>query len=231
MVRRIACLTAAITCIAALPLTTLANPIVDSFSEPIPKEADSFLVDYCLNCHDEIERKGDLNLDFVEINWNDHQAKATWSKVHEMLDKGEMPPKKERQPTAVERQAMLSWLDTTLSKRDPPGGTVLRRLNREEYENTVRDILGIPFAAPESFPSDLEYHGFDNVGEGLVLSPPLMAQYFEIATTAADLLIPPLKEEKIVPSETSVVGPNDFTLNFTTGHPIDGVLRMTSSSD
>lgn len=231
MVRRIACLTAAITCIAALPLTTLANPIVDSFSEPIPKEADRFLVDYCLNCHDEIERKGDLNLDFVEINWNDHQAKATWSKVHEMLDKGEMPPKKERQPTAVERQAMLSWLDTTLSKRDPPGGTVLRRLNREEYENTVRDILGIPFTAPESFPSDLEYHGFDNVGEGLALSPPLMAQYFEIATTAADLLIPPLKEEKIVPSETSVVGPNDFTLNFTTGHPIDGVLRMTSSSD
>ena len=72
---------------------------------------------------------------------------------------------------------MLSWLDTTLSKRDPPGGTVLRRLNREEYENTVRNILGIPFAAPESFPSDLEYHGFDNVGEGLVLSPPLMAQF------------------------------------------------------
>ena len=58
-----------------------------------------------------------------------------------MLAKGEMPPKKERQPTVVERQAMLNWLDATLSKHDPTGGTVLRRLNREEYENTVRDIL------------------------------------------------------------------------------------------
>ncbi len=231
MVRQIACLTAAITSIAAIPHSTLANPEVETFSEPIPEAADGFLVDYCLNCHDEIERRGDLSLDFMEIDWSDHQAKTTWSKVHEMLEKGEMPPKEEKQPTAVERQAMLSWLDTTLSQRDPPGGTVLRRLNREEYENTVRDILGIPFSAPESFPSDLEYHGFDNVGEGLVLSPPLMAQYFEIATTAADLLIPPLKEEKVVPSETTIIGPNDFTLNFTTGHPIDGVLRMNSSSD
>ena len=79
MVRRIACLPAAMTCIAALPLSTLANPEIEAFSESIPEAADGFLVDYCLNCHDEIERKGDLNLDFVEINWNDHQAKATWS--------------------------------------------------------------------------------------------------------------------------------------------------------
>ncbi len=231
MLPRIARLLAAITCIAALPLSTLANSEVETSSEPIPEVADSFLVDYCLNCHDEIECKGDLSLDFVEIDWSDHHAKSTWSKVHKMLKKGEMPPEKERQPTAAERQAMLSWLDATLSERDPPGGTVLRRLNREEYENTIRDALGIPFTAPESFPSDLEFHGFDNVGEGLALSPPLMAQYFEIATTAADLLIPPLKEEKTVPSETSIIGPNDFTLNFTTGHPIDGILRMTSSSD
>jgi len=231
MIRHIACLTMAMTCAVAPPVSILANSLVENEPEPIPKVADAFLVDHCLNCHDQIERKGDLNLDFYEIDWRDPHAKTTWIKVHEMLKKGEMPPEKEPQPTTEERQAMLGWLDATLSKHDPPGGTVLRRLNREEYENTVRDILGIPFSAPESFPADLEFHGFDNVGEGLVLSPPLMAKYFEIATTVADLIIPPARKDEIVPSETSIVGPNDFTLNFTTGHPIDGVLRMTSSSD
>ncbi len=139
--------------------------------------------------------------------------------------------KKKKQPSAAEQHSVASWLDEMLVRNDPPGGTVLRRLNRQEYENSVSDVLGIPFTAPESFPSDLEHHGFDNVGSGLVISPPLMAQYFEIATKAADIVIPAAKEREVVPIETSLVGPNDFTLNFTTGHPIDGVLRMVSSSD
>lgn len=199
--------------------------------EAIPEFVDTFLVDYCLNCHDEIEEKGEINLDFVEIDWNDPHASTLWAKAHDMLEAGEMPPEKETQPSAAERQSIVSWLDETLSRNDPPGGTVLRRLNRQEYENTVSDVLGIRFKAPESFPSDLEHHGFDNVGSGLVISPPLMAQYFEIAASAADIIIAPAKKKEVVPIETSLVGPSDFTLNFTTGHPIDGILRMVSSSD
>lgn len=228
---RAACLPKVMACVVTLFYSTLGNAHAEGLIEPIPDFADRFLVDYCLNCHDEIELKGDLNLDFVEIDWSHSHASTLWGKAYEMLEKGDMPPKKKKQPSSAERQAMLGWLDASLSKHDPPGGTVLRRLNREEYENTVQEILGIPFTAPESFPSDLEFHGFDNVGEGLVLSPPLMAQYFEIATAAADLVIPALRKEELVPVETSNVGPGDFTLNFTTGHPIDGVLRMTSSSD
>lgn len=220
-----------VACVVTLFGWALGNAFAQDLIEPLPDIADQFLVDYCLNCHDDIELKGDLSLDFVEIDWSDPQASNVWGKVYEMLEKGEMPPEKKTQPTPAERQEMLSWLDTTLSKHDPPGGTVLRRLNREEYENTIREVLGIPFKAPESFPADMEFHGFDNIGEGLVLSPPLMAQYFAIATTAADLVIPPQKKEEVVPVETSHVGPSDFTLNFTTGHPIDGILRMTSSSD
>ena len=200
-------------------------------TEVIPEFVDEFLVEYCLNCHDEIERKGEINLDFVEIDWSDPHATDLWARAYEMLEAGEMPPKKKKQPSATERQSVVSWLNETLVRNDPPGGTVLRRLNRQEYENSVSDVLGIRFKAPESFPSDLEYHGFDNVGSGLVISPPLMAQYFEIATSAADIVIPAAKEREIVPIETSLVGPSDFTLNFTTGHPIDGILRMVASSD
>ncbi len=67
---------------------------------------------------------------------------------------------------------------------------VLGRLNRMEYENSVSNILGLKFKTPNSFPADLEFHGFDNVGAGLVISPPLMAQYFEVATAIADQISP-----------------------------------------
>ena len=104
-------------------------------------------------------------------------------------------------------------------------------MNRDEYENTVRAVLGIPFEVPRSFPVDTEAHGFDNIGEGLVLSPPLMAQYVEMAAAAADQLLPPVQKKIEVVADVVDVGPSDFSLNFTTGHEIDGVLRMVSSSD
>ncbi|MDB4384445.1 DUF1592 domain-containing protein [Opitutaceae bacterium] len=197
----------------------------------LPDHADKFLIEYCLNCHDEVEEKGGMNLDMMEIDWRDPHAATPWVLAYEMLESGEMPPKKKQQPSLEERHAMLGWLDEILTERDPPGGTVLRRLNRAEYENSVSDILGLKYKAPDSFPADLEFHGFDNVGAGLVISPPLMAQYFEVATAVADQIIPATEVAVEAPVETTQVGPNEFTLNFTTGHPIDGVLRMVSSSD
>ena len=215
--------------LATVPALVKANE--ETAIVPLPEHADKFLIEYCLNCHDEEEQKGGMNLDMMEIDWRDPDAATPWILAYEMLEGGEMPPKKKQQPSEIERHVMLQWLDEMLTERDPPGGTVLRRLNRAEYENSVSDILGLRFKAPDSFPADLEFHGFDNVGAGLVISPPLMAQYFEVATAVADQIIPPAGEAAEVPVETAHVGPDDFTLNFTTGHPIDGVLRMVSSSD
>lgn len=215
--------------LAAVSALAVANE--ESAIIPLPDHADAFLIEYCLNCHDEEEQKGGMNLDMMEIDWRDPHAATPWILAYEMLESGEMPPKKKEQPSHEERHSMLQWLDEMLTERDPPGGTVLRRLNRSEYENSVSDILGLKFTAPDSFPADLEFHGFDNVGAGLVISPPLMAQYFEVATAVADQIIPAAEKVAAVPVETAHIGPADFTLNFTTGHPIDGVLRMVSSSD
>ena len=220
-----------VTCGGLAVLPALIGASEEVSLTPLPDHADQFLIEYCLNCHDEEERKGDLNLDMMEIDWRDPHAAAPWILAYDMLEAGEMPPKKKQQPSLVERQGMLRWLDELLSERDPPGGTVLRRLNRIEYENSVSDILGLKFKTPNSFPADLEFHGFDNVGAGLVISPPLMAQYFEVATAIADQIIPAEEVEVAAPFETIHVGPTEFTLNFTTGYPIDGVLRMVSSSD
>ena len=91
---------------------------------------------------------------------------------------------------------------------------MLRRLNRTEYENTIREVLKVPFNAPPSFPTDAEMHGFDNIGEGLILSPPLMEQYFLVATDVADMVIPPLRPAIEVKPETIFLKPEDFSVNF-----------------
>lgn len=199
--------------------------------EPIANSAREFIASYCLDCHSGDDAEAGIRLDVKEIAWEKHHTADVWTRVFDALEAGDMPPSDAGQPSAKERKSVLAWLDETLSKHVPAGGTVFRRLNRLEYENTVRDVLGIPFSVPRSFPADTESHGFDNVGEGLVLSPPLMAQYLKIATSAADALLPPPVKATALSPKTVNVGPGDFTLNFTTGHEIDDVLRMVLSSD
>jgi len=212
-----------------IALSTLSR--VGFAAEPIATSAREFLTNHCLDCHSGNDAEAEIDLNVSEIAWSKHRTADLWTRVFDVLRAGDMPPAEADQPTAKERKAMLAWLDETLTQYVPAGGTVLRRLNRLEYENTVRDVLGIPFLVPRSFPADTESHGFDNVGEGLVLSPPLMAQYLKIATTAADALLPPPQKSVDVTPKTINVGLGDFTLNFTTGHEIDGVLRMVISSD
>ncbi|MEM7601395.1 MAG: DUF1587 domain-containing protein, partial [Verrucomicrobiota bacterium] len=217
----------------SLLTVALALGVTVCFAEPtrLPEHVDSFLVEYCLDCHDEQSEKGGINLDFLEIDWSDPHAAVLWGKAWDMLEGGDMPPEEKKQPSEKESLAVIGWLGEELLENDRPGGTVLRRLSQEEYENSVSDILKVPFSVPEGFPTDTVYHGFDNSGEGLVLSPPLMAQYLEIATAAADSVIPPPVEQRRTRKETTSIGPGDFTLNFTTGHEMDGVLRMVLSSD
>ena len=197
----------------------------------LPEHVDTFFGKYCLDCHDEHSAEGDINLDFREIDWTDHQSANRWAKVWKMIDSGDMPPEDTTQPKQVERDAAADWLCSVLLENDKPGGTILRRLSKEEYENSVTGLLKQRFTVPLSFPADSSDHGFDNHGGDLVLSPPLMAQYLEIATAAADRVLPPPVEQRSLNKKTTVLAPEDFTLNFTTGHLVDGVLRMVLSTD
>ena len=217
-------------CLLALPLLFGAATASAEVSK-LPEQVEAFLVKYCLDCHDEQSKKGEVNLDFDRIDWGDPHAAVTWSKALEMLEHGEMPPEDKKQPSGEEARAVADWLGRVLLENDKPGGTILRRLSKEEYENSVSDLLKVPFAVPQSFPSDPASHGFDNHGGDLVLSPPLMAQYLEIAASAADSVLPPPLVRRKIKKDTVTILPGDFTLNFTTGHVVDGVLRMVTSSD
>ncbi len=150
------------------------------------------LAKYCLDCHDSQTREADLALDDVGFDLHNPQQFGVWEKVHDKLQAGEMPPADMRQPTDAERKLILETLYPRLhaasAERIAREGRVqYRRLNRVEYENTLRDMLALPHLdVKDLLPADGQAHGFDNVGSALNLSYVQMARYLEAANEAID---------------------------------------------
>ena len=194
---------------------------------PIPDAAYEVLSNYCLDCHDEAEMKGDVNLDLISIDWGQKDNRDLWEKAHYVAKEGFMPPAKKRQPNEKERATLIRWLDGKLLENTPIGGTPPRRLSADEYRSTIRSLFDLPdYELPLGFPKDSEFHGFNNVGEGLVLSPPLMEAYNKVAELIADTIYPPAR--KVPPSTTRTAGPNDMVLSFSAGKVVDDSLLLVS---
>ena len=174
---------------ALIGLAVFAAPLLPA-AETIPAEPQSFLARHCWACHAGEQPQAGVRLDGAEIDWQ--ESVEFWERVHDALADGAMPPPTASQPRDEARDRIVAWLAGKLSAYGKVGGAVPRRLNREEYQNTIRDLFDLPdFELPDSFPSDDSAHGFDNVGEGLVLSPPLMDQFLALATQVADEILPP----------------------------------------
>jgi len=149
-----------------------------------------FLSTYCVRCHNgEIERGG-LRLDVYPDAGKVAADHATWDGVLKKLKAGKMPPANQKQPDPAQRTDAVRWIEAELA-RDPcdgrprPGRVTLRRLNRAEYDNTVRDLFGVDLALAEDFPVDDSGYGFDNVGDVLSVSPLLMERYLAAAERVA----------------------------------------------
>ena len=162
-----------------------------------------FLEDHCMNCHDSASKKGELNFEELSSNYSDPKIMATWIRVHDRIVAGEMPPKKKKAPPAGEKDLFLRKLFDSLieteKKRDKvEGRSVWRRLNRHEYENTLRDLLDAPWLdVKEILPEDGEAHRFNKAGEALDISHVQMARYMQAADTALRAVTPenPAKPE------------------------------------
>ena len=133
---------------------------------------------YCFDCHNDKKHKGDLNLAEFADQPQLAEHRAVWEKVAEQLESGEMPPGKKPQPSDEQRELLLRFIDGQLSKADckvdkNPGKVTIRRLNKEEYRNTIHDLLGVDYQ-PVDFPNDEVGYGFDNIGDVLSLPPMLM---------------------------------------------------------
>ena len=120
--------------------------------------------------------------------------RGTWERVIQTVRSGEMPPKKRKaQPDTEVRTHLVGWIERTLFPIDPsrpdPGRVTLRRLNRVEYNNTVRDLFGVDFQPADDFPQDDVGYGFDNIGDVLSMPPILLEKYLNAAEAILDRAI------------------------------------------
>ena len=148
-----------------------------------------FFKTYCDSCHTGEKPKGGFRTDSANLkpDFSDHASKAKWREIVNVLNSHEMPPKKSLQPKAPEVARIVDWITNSMVKAEKAKrGTsaVLRRLNRMEYKNTIRDLFGLDYDV-SGFPEDPPAGGFDNNGQALTLSP----LHLEIYLTAARQIV------------------------------------------
>ncbi|ODT97525.1 MAG: hypothetical protein ABS79_07435 [Planctomycetes bacterium SCN 63-9] len=162
--------------------------------EPFEAHVRPLLTKYCVGCHGSNKPKAGLNLEKLTDSAVALKSHKTWNKVRESLEGSLMPPDGKPHPSQDEIAALISWLERTEEKLDctkavDPGRVTVRRLNRSEYRNTIRDLTGVDFHADEDFPSDDVGYGFDNIGDVLTLPPLLLEKYLAAAGTIAEQAI------------------------------------------
>ncbi len=146
----------------------------------------SFFAENCYGCHSAKLKSGELNLEEYNTAASLTQDRDKWEIVLLKLRTGEMPPKGMPRPDATELKAVIQWIEGEFERADrlakpDPGRVTARRLNRVEYNNTVRDLLGVDLRPADDFPQDDSGYGFDNIGDVLSLSPALMEKYLAAA--------------------------------------------------
>jgi hypothetical protein len=153
-----------------------------------------FLAEHCKACHSGPKPKGKFRIDDLTPDFNDKANRERWLTVSEQIQSGAMPPKEKARPPAKDVRMLAEWIhsqaETAEGARNAALGRVpLRRLNRAEYENTVRDLLGVDLDLKDLLPPDASVNGFDNGAESLHVSSFLMEQYLEAADKVLDAAI------------------------------------------
>lgn len=149
-----------------------------------------FLKKNCIGCHNSRQPSGNVNLMQYKTLEDLTEHREIFEIVQRKVSTGEMPPAPLPKPKAEEAKLFIGFLEKHFDHLDrnakpDPGRVSARRLNRMEYNNTIRDLLGVNFQAAEDFPADDSGYGFDNIGDVLTLSPILMEKYFNAAEQIA----------------------------------------------
>lgn len=164
------------------------------------------LREFCFDCHGTEEPEANLDLQSLSYDLQDEAVFASWERIFERIETREMPPPDSGEIPATRQEAFLTELGKVLeSAHYRSKETVLRRLNRREYTNTMNDLFGTDLRLDELFPEDSRAHEFDNVGSALSLSMVHMQRYIE----AADQVI-----EAAIAKTTEAPTPNRITTNY-----------------
>jgi hypothetical protein len=146
--------------------------------------------EFCWDCHGDGSKKGGFAIDGYRGLEAMRADRKRWGKAVLLLQSHVMPPLDKPQPSAAQRRALLEWIDGAVFPVDPerpdPGHSALRRLNRAEYDNAVRDLFRIESRPADAFPADDSGYGFDTVGDVLSLSPALLEKMMAAARQVVD---------------------------------------------
>jgi hypothetical protein len=195
---------------------------------------------HCYGCHSHVAEKlkGDFRLDRLPPDFAEAANRERWLTVLDRIEKGEMPPKGRPRPSEKDLKVLSEWIRdrarvSEATNRAAHGRVGLRRLNRAEYENTVRDLLGIEIDLKELLPQDTSAGGFDNVGQALHTSSFLVEKYLEAADKALDLAIANLPQPPLVKKRISLKDTHQFkstTERVYRRFDEDGVVMFSSSA-
>jgi hypothetical protein len=221
----------------------MAGYTVALFLVALPCLADStfqttvqpFVAKNCLGCHNDKLQSGGLNL---KAATDIAQNREQWEHVVQKLKAGEMPPKGMPRPAPEQVASVTKWLDDEFAREDAalkpdPGRVTARRLNRYEYNATVRDLLAVDYRPADDFPTDDFGYGFDNIGDVLTLSPTLMEKYLTAARKIAKLAIegePPPKMALKDRHPNSGKKPGEFAWERKFKWEADYVIRVEAAT-
>ncbi|GAB4359265.1 MAG: DUF1592 domain-containing protein [Bryobacter sp.] len=171
-----------------LPLLSLVaadappSPNAKTFDETVKP----LLTKSCSPCHNDRNQSGGVNILPFTNPLSMSAYRDDWERIIRKMRSGEMPPKGFPRPAEAQMNGLIGYVHQEFEKADAalqpdPGRVTARRLNRTEYSNTIRDLLGVNYRAERDFPADDSGHGFDNIGDVLTISPMLMEKYLEAA--------------------------------------------------
>lgn len=160
----------------------------------LEKIARPFFNEHCTSCHGEKKQKGDLRVDTLKVDFNSPKTMAHWEEIMNRINSGDMPPDDEPRPKPAEVARVSEWITGQLHEAEVAmqnsgkERVSFRKLTREEYAHTVRDLLGVNYdaTAPTGLPEDPDWHGFERIGSVLTLSPAHVEKYLSAADAVLD---------------------------------------------
>ncbi|MGH7140813.1 MAG: DUF1587 domain-containing protein, partial [Pirellulales bacterium] len=164
------------------------------------------LAKYCFDCHGEGNVTAEVAFDQFTSDRQLLESRELWWKVLKQLRAGLMPPQGEARPSTSDVAQIEGWVKSAVFQIDPnnpdPGHVTVRRLNRVEYRNTVRDLIGVNYDTSGEFPADDTGYGFDNIGDVLTISPLLLEKYLG----AADTIVKQADRQRLFPRDLCGAG-------------------------
>jgi hypothetical protein len=186
-----ACALAGMVCAAGPSFAADADP---AFEKRLSEKLFPLVKTYCVDCHSEAESTAGVNFAKYDDAESILKDRKLFMRAIDALRKEEMPPEDGLQPSSGERMAMMELMHEAAHRIDcsgdpNPGTVTIRRLNRTEYKNTIRDLVGVDYQPADDFPGDDVGYGFDNIGDVLSLPPLLLEKYLAAAQDISERAI------------------------------------------